>query len=108
MATSQAEVSRELRTTIREMVNQEKSNQEIYEHVQQEYGPDQIAVPHQGYLNRISYGLPYVAVGMMLLTVYWIGWNWWRSSRKKGKGTLSDKDREQLDDLTDKMDSPLK
>lgn len=100
-------MSRELRRTIREMVQEGKSNQQIYRHVQNEYGPDQIAVPHQGYMNRVSYGLPYVAMGLMILTAYWLGWNWWVKRRRDDDEPLSDDERESLDQLSDSIDSPL-
>jgi len=109
VATSQAEVSRSLRETIREMVHAGKSNQEIYSYIEDEYGPGQIAIPHQGYFNRLSYGLPYLAVGTMILISYWMGWNWWMkgSNRTENDAELSDEQKEQLDSVTDSVDSPL-
>jgi cytochrome c-type biogenesis protein CcmH/NrfF len=100
-------VSRELRQTIREMVEEGKSNEAIYNHVQNEYGPNQIAIPHQGYLHRISYGLPYVAVGLMILIAYWLSWTWWIRGRTQPDEDLSDEERAKMDSVTDSIDSPL-
>lgn len=108
MATSQAKVSRELRSTIREMVRKGKTNQEIYQHIRNEYGPDQIAIPRKGYMERVSYGFPYVAVGLMLLGVYWLGWNWWtREDKHRVPEELSERERKEMDDVTQSIDSPL-
>lgn len=99
-----------MRKTIREMVLEGKSNQEIYQHVQNEYGPDQVAIPHQGYFQRISFGLPYLALGIMLLITYWLGWQWWRRGENKPDPTeeLSEEDEQELETLTESFDSPLK
>jgi cytochrome c-type biogenesis protein CcmH/NrfF len=102
-------VSRDLRQTIREMVEAGKSNQQIYRYVQNEYGPNQVAIPHQGYMHRISYGLPYVAVGGMFLIAYWLGWTWWIRGRDPSEESeLSEEEKEQLDSVTETMDSPLR
>jgi len=108
VATSQAKVSRELRSTIREMVEEGKSNGAIYQHIRNEYGPNQIAIPTRGYMNRISYGLPYVAVGLMILTVYWLAWSWWISDKRVDPGeSLPEEDEALMEQVSESIDSPL-
>lgn len=76
MAVSQAQVSRELRQTIREMVDEGQSNPEIYRYVQENYGDHQIAVPRQGWFYRISYGAPFLLIGLISAIALGFAWGW--------------------------------
>lgn len=92
------------------MVRDGHTNEEIYQHVQDEYGPDQIAIPRKGYVQRVSFGLPYLALGFMLLITYWLGWVWWMrgESRPQVSDEITEEEQETLDQITHGLDSPLK
>ncbi len=114
MAASRAEVSQKLRVKIRGMVEEGKSNREIYDYVESEYGPDQVAVPRHGLLSRLSYGIPYLLFAFLVWLVFYLGWQW----SKRGEVSLRASEgadptdheaevEERLSRLSRKWDNPL-
>ncbi len=108
MAVSQAQVSRDLRQTIREMVNNGHANHEIYQYVQENYGDHQIAVPRRGWFYRISYGLPFLLIGFFSIIALGFAWNWSERdpSTEDPLGETEDPKREKIEELVSK-DGPL-
>lgn len=113
MATSQAEVSQEIRRTVREMVQQGQSNQKIFDHIKSQYGEQQIAVPRTGLNVPLSFGVPYV---MLVLAGYMVliwGWNWLEAGNDPLSGTssgdgLDQSEQEELETIENKLeDQPL-
>jgi len=103
VGTSQTQVSRELRATIARMVREGKSNAAIYDHVEDNYGPDMVAVPRRGWSSRLSYGVPYLALGVVSVFLFALGWRWVEAGRaahdEEADGELSEETRSVLDEL---------
>ncbi len=88
IATSQVEVSRELRSTIREMVNEGKTNEQIYNYIEDNYGSSQVAIPRTDWIQRLSTGLPFMLIGGILVLVLGFAWVW----SDKSSGSLVESD----------------
>lgn len=58
------------------MVNDGKTNAQIYQYISDNYGKNQVAIPRQGWFNRISYGLPFLLMGGIVILVLGYAWNW--------------------------------
>lgn len=58
------------------MVEEGKSNQQIYSYVKENYGENQMAVPRHGWINRLSYGLPFLLIGLIMTVALGFAWNW--------------------------------
>lgn len=102
MATSQAEVSNEIRHTVREMVEQGSSNEEIYQHIAEQYGEGQIAVPRTGWNVPMSFGVPYLMLVFSGFVVLWWGRSWVLKGEREltdraASSELDEEDEERLD-----------
>lgn len=108
VATSQTRESKVLREKIRSMVQSGKSNREIYDYVRRRYSGQQIAVPARGWLSRVSFGLPYLLIGILSTGIYWTVRHWVR--RKKQNQTdsgISAESEQKIMDLVKSKKSPL-
>jgi cytochrome c-type biogenesis protein CcmH/NrfF len=83
------------------MVDEDQSNQEIYQYVQQNYGDHQIAIPRQGWFYRISYGLPFLLIGFISVIALGFAWNWSDrdSDTEELPGDTEDSKRRKINDL---------
>jgi cytochrome c-type biogenesis protein CcmH/NrfF len=86
------------------MVDEGKRNEEIYSYIRENYGNHQIAVPRQGWFNRISYGLPFLLIGIISVIVLGYAWNWSQdeSASDAGpddQGGADDSKREKIEEL---------
>lgn len=102
VGTSQTRASKELRETIQRMVHEGKTNREVFHHVENNYGPDMVAVPQRGWMSRLSYGVPYLALGVVAVGLFTLAW-WWREDAdplddERPTG-LSEEDERKLDEL---------
>lgn len=102
IATSQTEVSRELRREIRRMVEAGKTNRQIYQYVEDNYGPGQVALPRRGWMDRLSYALPYLVMGLVAVGVFAMAWRWTKASRggmEDGEDDPSEETRQRIEEL---------
>lgn len=102
VGTSQTEVSKELRGTIREMVHAGRTNREIFRHVEENYGPDMVAVPRRGWMSRLSYGVPYLALGAVAVGLFALAWRWRRDADPlddDGSPGMSEETERKIDEL---------
>jgi cytochrome c-type biogenesis protein CcmH/NrfF len=58
------------------MVNEGKTNEQIYSYVAENYGKNQVAVPRYGFTRRLSYGLPFLLIGFISVIALGFAWNW--------------------------------
>lgn len=58
------------------MVQEGRTNQEVYSYVRENFGENQMAVPRQGWFDRISYGLPFLLIGLITIVALGFAWKW--------------------------------
>lgn len=107
VATSQTEISKKLRNEIRRMVNEGKSNHEIYSYVEDNYGKDNIAVPRTGWIKSMSYGFPYILIALLTVAAFRVGWLY-SESDDTTDAELDDSEIEKVEELVESSDSPLR
>lgn len=85
------------------MVNEGKTNDQIYQYIIENYGKNQVAVPHNSWMKRLSMGLPYLLMGMIVVVATGFGWFWTNSGRDEeppdDPGAVSDSTEESIDQL---------
>ncbi|MFB6345904.1 MAG: cytochrome c-type biogenesis protein CcmH [bacterium] len=110
IATSQTRISEKLRKKVRSMVESGKSNREIFEYVKKRYSQSQIAVPRNDMLYRVSYGFPYLLIGICINIVLWLAWKWVIRTEQTATDETPDRNaqKESLSKRAREMDSPLR
>lgn len=58
------------------MVEEGQSNEKIYTYVKKNYGENQVAIPRHGWFNRLSYGLPFLLIGLIMVVAMGFAWSW--------------------------------
>lgn len=93
------------------MVREGSSNEEIYQWIESEYGPNQVAVPRSGTLKLLSYGLPYLVIALFCWAGFWLAWEWSERGERRAAepaGTdMTPEEEQRLDRLSRGFDDPL-
>lgn len=76
------------------MVKNGKTNEEIYAYIARNYGEYQIAVPRHGWTRRLSYGLPFLLVGMLMVVALGFAWNWTGEDESPDDGDRSGEEKD--------------
>lgn len=85
------------------MVNNGKSNEAIYRYIAEDYGKNQVAVPHNDFMKRLSMGLPYLLMGLIVVVATGFGWFWVSQGSDDDDGTdpIAPEKRDSIDRIVE-------
>ncbi|MFB6356204.1 MAG: hypothetical protein ABEJ65_06780 [bacterium] len=96
-----------LRQRVRRFINQNPSREELNRFISDQFRDGLIAVPRESYLQRLSFGLPYLMIGFMLAGAYWLAWEWTTRDEGKNNRPGDDETREKIEELSQSLENPL-